>query len=70
MGTLAGDGRMAGVALSQQIADDIEKSIRRDELRQGAVIPPERELRERYQTTTELVRLRSGTGSITAGESA
>src|ERR1700761_8808655 len=46
---------MAGVALSQQIADDIMKAIRADELRPGAVIPSERELRERYQTTKSTV---------------
>jgi GntR family transcriptional regulator len=46
---------MAGVALSQQIADDITKAIRADELRPGAVIPSERELRERYQTTKSTV---------------
>lgn len=46
---------MTGPSLSQKIADDIRQSIETDELRPGAVIPSERELRERYQTTKSTV---------------
>jgi GntR family transcriptional regulator len=38
-------------SLSQQIADDLSRSIMAGELPPGAVLPSERELRERYHTT-------------------
>jgi GntR family transcriptional regulator len=52
---MRGDKQMAGPSLSQQIANDIGRSIAAGELPPGGVIPSERELRERYQTTKSTV---------------
>ncbi len=46
---------MAGASLSEQIADDIKRSIKAGDLRPGALVRSERELREQYQTTKSTV---------------